>query len=79
MALPFTAWLFLFPRLPNSSLTLPHERRKHTLYGVRWQAQRDTALDFLRFDSTKAPSPLRSAGALQNVDVLCLAGLMRLR
>jgi 3-oxoacyl-[acyl-carrier protein] reductase len=32
---------------------------------VRWQAQRDTALDCLAVKSSKAPSPLRSAGALQ--------------
>jgi endogenous inhibitor of DNA gyrase (YacG/DUF329 family) len=31
---------------------------------VRWQAQRDTALDRSEF-KPKAPSPLRSAGALQ--------------
>jgi len=36
---------------------------------VRWQAQRDTALDLrdfqARWNQSKAPSPLRSAGALQ--------------
>ncbi len=40
-----------------------------TEFGVRWQAQRDTALDStitVSQVSTKAPSPLRSAGALQN-------------
>ncbi|MBL68351.1 MAG: hypothetical protein CMO74_07880 [Verrucomicrobiales bacterium] len=34
-----------------------------TAFGVRWQAQRDTALWDDRL--AKAPSPLRSAGALQ--------------
>jgi SAM-dependent methyltransferase len=32
---------------------------------VRWQAQRDTALDEPGSSQSKAPSPLRSAGALQ--------------
>src|SRR5881392_2731300 len=39
------------------------------VFGVRWQAQRDTALDSFvagdYLDKSKAPSPLRSAGALQ--------------
>ena len=34
------------------------------LFGVRWQAERDTALD-LREQESKAPPPLRSVGALQ--------------
>jgi hypothetical protein len=44
-------------------------------FGVRWQAQRDTALDCLEFRlwaaiQTKAPSPLRSAGAPQIANVV---------
>ena len=34
------------------------------LFGVRWQAERDTALDLPEQES-KAPPPLRSVGALQ--------------
>jgi len=35
--------------------------------GVRWQAKRDTALPWRR-NNRGAPSPLRSAGALQDLD-----------
>jgi hypothetical protein len=40
-------------------------------YGLRWQAQRDTALTRVTEDCpvAKAPSSLRSAGALQSGDV----------
>jgi hypothetical protein len=34
-------------------------------FGVRWQAQRDTAFSCGRAKVSKAPSPLRSAGAIQ--------------
>src|SRR5712672_776539 len=38
------------------------------IYGVRWQAERDTALRVARqARGAKAPSPLRSAGALHMV------------
>src|SRR5438093_7696728 len=42
-------------------------------FGVRWQAERDTALGCGRGTGCadeKAPSPLRSAGALQNAGAL---------
>jgi phosphomethylpyrimidine synthase len=38
---------------------------------VRWQAKRDTALDYL--GRSKAPSPLRSAGALQMENIMSAA------
>jgi hypothetical protein len=40
---------------------------RRRIFGVRWQAQRDTALDRCSISSvaSKAPSPLCSAGALQ--------------
>ena len=43
-----------------------------TTFGLRWQAKRDTALAYTRSNEfgSKAPSPLRSAGALQSAFTL---------
>jgi phosphomethylpyrimidine synthase len=41
------------------------------VFGVRWQAKRDTALDYI--GRSKAPSPLRSAGALQMENIMSAA------
>ena len=41
--------------------------------GLRWQAQRDTAFASERPSRPKAPSPLRSAGALHIALLLLLA------
>lgn len=50
----------------------PNTTRCGQLCGVRWQAQRATALDS-DLTQPKAPSTLRSAGALQELNKLNLA------
>ena len=52
-------------------------------FGLRWQAKRDTAFETGTNPHPKAPSPLRSAGAVQNVvgsrDVIAELGLTNTR
>jgi uncharacterized repeat protein (TIGR01451 family) len=44
--------------------------RSSSICGLRWQAQRDTALDFAApYGSTKSPSRVQSSGALQRVSL----------
>jgi hypothetical protein len=56
--------------------SIPGARCAYATYGVRWQAKRDTALSWILSGGPpepeilarpKAPSPLRSAGALHKV------------
>jgi uncharacterized protein (DUF58 family) len=55
----------------------------HSDFGLRWQAKRDTALEAESHRPSKAPSPLRSAGALQDNfsrrDVVAELGLTNTR
>jgi len=68
-ALAWTVWLFL-----TSDVQINAWRRWAALtmrgqFGLRWEAQRHTAFSpatRYAFDLAKAPSPLRSAGAVQN-------------
>ena len=66
-----------FVRGPRSKVQGPRLEQRAGHFGLRWQAQRDTAFaravtpvsNDLRSQS-KAPSPLRSAGAVQMATVL---------
>ena len=74
------AIVFLLTDFLHSS----NARTKNNL-GLRWQAQRDTALEgnVVNPSDAKAPSPLRSAGAVQDVagsrDVIAELGLTNTR
>ncbi|MGH9960049.1 MAG: hypothetical protein ACREBC_23490, partial [Pyrinomonadaceae bacterium] len=65
-------------RAQPAECRIPPTKREHSTFGVRWQAQRDTALDVSsekRIQSAVAASPLRSAGAL-HMDSLVSRGLL---
>jgi hypothetical protein len=63
-AAPDGAWEMI---LVSVATNMP---RRWRYFGVRWQAKRDTAFEALEFpvalNHAKAPSPLRSAGAVPN-------------